>query len=74
MNIGNIKKRLIVNTEERDDTMAANAGAIVNQSMFDSFLKTNMDKINAIVPKNPTISKDDEWRDPEYDVYEEESN
>lgn len=74
MDIKDNRKQKVFSTKERDDTMAANAGAIVNQSMFDSFLKSNIDKINAIVPKNPTISKDDEWRNPEYDVYEEESN
>lgn len=53
--------------------MAANAKAIVNQSMFDDFLKQNMDKINAIVPKNPSISEDDEWRSSEYEVYDKEN-
>lgn len=70
--ISNSKKNY--KTKERDDTMAANAGTIVSQSVFDSFLKSNMEKINAIVPKNPTISENDEWRSPEYDVYEEVSS
>ncbi len=34
---------------------------------FNEFLKANKDKIDAITPKNPTISKDDEWNDEKYD-------
>jgi hypothetical protein len=30
--------------------------------IFNKFLLENSAKINAITPKNPSISKDDEWR------------
>lgn len=34
---------------------------------FNEFLKLNKAKIDAITPKNPTISIDDEWNDEKYD-------
>lgn len=38
---------------------------------FNSFLKNNMDFIKQIVPMNPAISKDDEWRTDDYSKYDE---
>ena len=34
----------------------------VDNNMFNNFLKLNKTKIDAITPKNPIISKDDEWQ------------
>lgn len=31
------------------------------------FVKENRAKIDSVTPRNPTISKDDEWRDKSYD-------
>lgn len=33
---------------------------------FSDFIKQNSKKIHAITPVNPTISKDDEWRDEDF--------
>ncbi len=38
---------------------------------FNDFLKNNMDFIKQIVPTNPSISKDDEWRTDDYSKYDE---
>lgn len=38
---------------------------------FNDFLKNNMDFIKQIVPINPSISKDDEWRTDDYFKYDE---
>ena len=38
---------------------------------FDKFIQEHIDVIKAITPINPTISKEDEWNDPEYDEYYE---
>lgn len=38
---------------------------------FDKFIQEHIDIIKAITPINPTISKEDEWNDPEYDEYYE---
>lgn len=34
----------------------------MNNEIFNQFLKANREKINSVVPKNPSISKTDEWR------------
>lgn len=49
-----------ISTKE-DNIMTANAAIKVDNNFFNNFLKLNKAKINAITPKNPTISKDDEW-------------
>lgn len=36
-----------------------------NQLSLSNFIQTNKQKINAITPKNPTLKKDDEWREEE---------
>ena len=46
---------------EEDDNMNANTAIKVDNKFFNEFLRLNKTKINAITPKNPTISKDDEW-------------
>lgn len=34
---------------------------MVDQKEFNKFLKDNKEKIDALVPANPSISKEDEW-------------
>ena len=34
----------------------------MDASTFNKFLQANKEKINSIVPNNPSIAKDDEWR------------
>ncbi|MDD3414034.1 MAG: hypothetical protein PHY47_08535 [Lachnospiraceae bacterium] len=46
--------------KKEDDDMNATAVKIDN-NFFNEFLKINKSKIDTITPKNPTISKDDEW-------------
>jgi hypothetical protein len=38
------------------------------------FIKQNKEKIDAITPVNPPISKDDEWRDESYDIDVKDDN
>ena len=33
----------------------------IDNMKFNEFLKANKTKINTIIPKNPSITKDDEW-------------
>ena len=40
---------------------------ILNKFSLAEFVKKNKAKIDSITPRNPTISKDDEWRDESYD-------
>ncbi|MFA9465600.1 MAG: hypothetical protein ACERKN_15050 [Velocimicrobium sp.] len=49
------------NYTKESDIMSANAAIKIDNNFFNDFLKLNKTKINAITPKNPTISKDDEW-------------
>lgn len=51
---------------EEDDTMNANVAIKIDNNTFNAFLKANKDKINAMIPKNPSISKDDEWRNEDF--------
>ena len=45
----------------------------VNNFKFNEFLKANKDKINTMLPKNPSIKKDDEWRNEDFwdELYKE---
>ena len=52
--------------EKEENIMMANAAVRMNSSSFSDFLKMNKAKINSTVPKNPSISKDDEWRTEEF--------
>lgn len=60
MDEGNNNSKDETSTKE-DDNMVANAAVKVDNNFFNEFLKLNKAKINAITPKNPAISKDDEW-------------
>lgn len=42
--------------------MVSNIAIRIDNSVFNDFLKVNKSKINSIVSKNPSISKDNEWR------------
>ncbi len=55
------KGKHLSEVEKEEDGMMANAAVKMNNSTFNDFLKMNKSKINSIVPKNPSISKDDEW-------------
>lgn len=38
---------------------------IISETAFNQFLQANKEKINTVVPKNPSITKTDEWRQEE---------
>lgn len=43
----------------------------IKMKEFNDFLRDNMGFIKQIVPTNPSISKDDEWRTDDYSKYDE---
>ena len=47
----------------KEDDMMTGTALKMNNDVFNQFLKANKEKINSVVPKNPSISKSDEWRD-----------
>lgn len=51
---------------KEDDNMTANTAIKIDNNFFNEFLKINKAKIDAVTPKNPTISKDDEWRNEDF--------
>jgi hypothetical protein len=53
-------KEKIAKKAKEGDIMGATAVKIDN-NIFNEFLRANKSKIDAITPKNPVISKDDEW-------------
>lgn len=52
---------VILNIEIGNDIMMANVTIEMDNSIFNDFLRTNKLKIDSIVPKNLSISKDSEW-------------
>ena len=40
---------------------------VIEKDTFNKFLQANKDRINSAVPTNPSIEKDDEWRE-QYDI------
>lgn len=42
----------------------------VQMQEFNSFLKNNIDYIKQVVPMNPTLTKNDEWRTDDYSKYD----
>lgn len=64
--MGEKQKSCLSEIEKEEDIMMANAAVKMNCSSFNDFLKMNKAKINSVVPKNPSISKDDEWRAEEF--------
>jgi len=47
--------------KEKGENNMLMAEAKAKKSSFSDFLKANKEKIQRITPKNPIISKDDEW-------------
>lgn len=63
------------NSKKEDDAMNAGGTLKVNNDLFNKFLKMNIKKIDSVVPKNPSISIDDEWRKEDFwDEDTEENN
>lgn len=58
--------------KKEENIMIANAVLKMDCSSFSDFLKINKTKIDSVVPKNPSISKDDEWRAEEFWTEDEE--
>ena len=48
--------------KNKDNIMSAGTALKMDASTFNKFLQANKEKINSIVPNNPSIAKDDEWR------------
>lgn len=65
-NMDKKQKSCLLEMKKEEDIMMANAAVKMNCSSFNDFLKMNKAKINSVVPKNPSISKDDEWRTEEF--------
>lgn len=62
--------------EKEEISMMANTAMKMDNTVFNQFLKANKAKINSIAPKNPSISKNDEWRKEDFwdEDYEEKDN
>ena len=50
------------NKKKEENNMTLSELAKKENDIFNKFLLENSAKINSITPKNPSISKDDEWR------------
>ena len=48
--------------KEDNTMMTLNETVQTQNDIFNNFLSENLTKIKSIVPKNPSITKDDEWR------------
>ncbi len=60
---------------KEDEDMMTGTALKMDNNLFNQFLKTNKDKISSIIPKNPSISKSDEWyREDFWDEDQKESN
>ena len=59
------------NQTQEDNNMMGETALKMDNNLFNQFLKVNKEKINSIVPKNPSISKSDEWR--HEDFWEEDT-
>lgn len=53
--------KLTKDLSKEDNTMLANTALKIDNNYFNEFLKLNKAKIDVITPKNPSISKEDEW-------------
>lgn len=51
---------------KEDNYMMTGTVLKMDNSMFNKFLAINKETINSIVPRNPSISKDDEWRNEDF--------
>lgn len=54
------------NRTREDDVMMTGTALKLDNLTFNQFLQANKEKINSVVPKNPSISKDDEWRQEDF--------
>lgn len=61
-----MKKVKEENNNKEEIGMVANTVVKMDANLFNDFLKMNKAKIDSIVPKNPSISKNDEWRDEDF--------
>ncbi|MCM1025777.1 MAG: hypothetical protein NC432_05050 [Roseburia sp.] len=52
----------VQNTKNAKEEKEMITAAEIDIATFNQFLQQNKEKINAITPKNPPITKDDEWR------------
>lgn len=59
----NIKDK---DSKKEEISMVINQAVQMDNTFFNDFLKINKVKINSIVPKNPPISIDDEWRNEDF--------
>lgn len=48
---------------KEDDVMMTGTALKMDNTLFNQFLQANKEKIDAVIPKNPSISKTDEWRE-----------
>lgn len=55
------EKDISTKDKKEDDDMMVNTAIKIDNNYFNEFLRLNKAKIDAMTPKNPTISKDDEW-------------
>lgn len=51
---------------KEDYNMMTGTTLKIDNNLFNQFLKTNKEKIDSVVQKNPSISKSDEWRNEEF--------
>lgn len=59
-------KRKNKNKEKEEDNMTLGDTIELKNNAFNDFLKANAVKINLTVPKNPSVKKDDEWRNKDF--------
>lgn len=50
----------------KEDSHMVETVVKVDNNMFNQFLQANKEKINLLAPKNPSIAKDDEWRQEDF--------
>lgn len=63
------------NNNKEEDNMTNNISFTKDNFSLSDFIKLNKLKIKAITPHNPSIKKDDEWRNENYwdELYKEQS-
>lgn len=57
-----MEEKKIVENNKKEDSMMTNAVTKVNNTLFNEFLKLNKAKIKSVIPGNPSLSVNDEWR------------
>lgn len=51
---------------KEDDIMMTATALKMDNNIFNQFLQANKEKINSVVPTNPSITKSDEWRQEDF--------